>query len=214
MQSRSNILPPTPNITWFPLQKKASQGRVIISFPGLWILFWTLLFLLIFKYSGFIIIRTFILRQQVLQYVSMPPLPSGLLGKNVKSRISHQCWRGWKCDYTSKYFNFLRNHTLSINDVWIFSPIEMNNLQLQTSLVLPSKEAYLLMKIIKFTRFLRYKFTKRCFKSFDLPNLLLEHHLYLFYMFIWCINQFNHLGFCGNYRNTLTLEASFWGGNT
>ena len=142
--------------------------------------------------------------QKVLQYVSMPPWPSGLAGKNVKSRISHQCWRGWRCDYTSKYFHFLRNRTLRINDVGIFSPIEMNILQLQISQTSPSKEANILMKISKFTRFLIYKFTKRCLKCFDLPLLLLEPHLYCFYIFILCIHQSNHLSYCGKSRNTLT----------
>ena len=118
-------------------------------------------------------------------------------GKKCKLRIFHQCCRGWRCDNTSKYFHFLRN-----NDVWIFKPIEMNILQLQMSQVSPSKEAYLLMKMRKFTCFLKYKFTKRCFKSVDLPFLLLEQHLYLFYMFILCINQSNHLSFCGKSRNT------------
>ena len=119
----------------------------LLGFSGLWIIFWTLLFLLTVKSWGIIIIRTFIIMQKVLQYVSMPPWSSRLAGKNVKSKISHQCWRGWRCDYTSKYFHFLRNRTLRINDVGIFSPIEMNILQLQISQTSPSKEANILMKI-------------------------------------------------------------------
>ena len=91
-----------------------------------------------------------------------------------------------------------------INDTGIFSPIEMNILQLQISQVSPSKEDYLLMKMTEIIRFLRYKFTKRCFKSFDRPHLLLEQHLYLFYMLILCIHQSNHLSFYGKSRNTLT----------
>ena len=63
---------------------------------------------------------------------------------------------------------------------------------------------YLLMKMTEISHFLRYKFTKRCFKSFDRPHLLLEQHLYLFYMLILCINQSNHLSFYGKSRNTLT----------
>ena len=85
--------------------------------------------------------------QKVLQYVSISPLPSGLPGENVKPRISHQCWRVWRFDNTSKYFHFLRNRTLRISDVGIFSPIEMNIMHLQISQVSPSKVAYLLMKM-------------------------------------------------------------------
>ena len=121
--------------------------------------------------------------QRVLQYVSMTPWPSGLAGGNFKSRISHQSWRGWRCDNTSKYFHFLINWTLRINDVGIFSPIEINILQLQISQTSPSKEDYILMEISKFTRFLTYKFTKRCLTCFDLPHLLIEQHLYWIYIF-------------------------------
>ena len=91
-----------------------------------------------------------------------------------------------------------------INDVGIFSPIKMNILQLQISQTSPSKEVYILMKISKITRFFIYNFTKRGLKCFDLPLLLLEPHLYCFYIFILCIHQSNHLSYCGKSRNTLT----------
>ena len=64
----------------------------------------------------------------------------------------------------------------------------------------------------KFTCFLRYNFSKMCFKAFDLPHLLLEQYLYLFYMFILCINQSNPLSFCGKSKITHTWEASYWRG--
>ena len=147
--------------------------------------------------------------QKVRQYVSMPPWPLGLTGKNVKSRISHQCWRGWRCDNTSKYFNFLRIWTLMINDIGIFSPIEMKILQLKISQTSPSKEGYILKKICKFTRFWIYRFNKRCLKCFDLPLLLLEQHLYCFYIFILCIHQFNHLSYYGKSRNTSPRKPLF-----
>jgi hypothetical protein len=87
--------------------------------------------------------KEFLLRLKVLQCVKIPWPTSTWVGKNVKSMISLQCWRGWWCTETSKNFYFLRDGHPRINNVGICSPLVINCPQLQLLHVSPSKRSFL-----------------------------------------------------------------------